>query len=213
MKIETKFNKGDRVFFIAEDKTKWATCPLCKSDDIDNTHYRVVESTVSYIWADAILNDNGTATYKCTYADGLQYSKICTDGMLYADRQSAEKECDRRNAELDDSMYGFVGSMLDELAKAEAKHPHFADRIECRDDNYYEHQLASTRVALAGEISVGESSACTLLLCEVQEFIVEANKGDWQAALIELAQVGAVLIRTARAVQAKIDERKDGEHA
>ena len=75
MKIETKFNKGDRVFFIAEDKTKWATCPLCKSDDIDNTHYRVVESTVSYIWADAILNDNGTATYKCTYADGLQYSK------------------------------------------------------------------------------------------------------------------------------------------
>ena len=104
----------------------------------------------------------------------------------------------------------YVGQMLDELIKAEKKHPYFADYVDTSFPKIWKARLDAQRKLLADSIAKRDVPAFAVIVCELLEFMEACAQEDWKAAMVELAQVGAVLIRTARMVQAKIDDQDGG---
>ena len=114
----------------------------------------------------------------------------------------------------EEQVQSFIRKVMFELDHAEIKHPHFADKFFLSmsehihfgiDKDKAKGILDSNRKSLAEEIKNGKVTANRVMMCEYAEFADEVARGDWEAALVELAQVCAVNIRTALMVQAKID--------
>ena len=110
----------------------------------------------------------------------------------------------------EEQVKSFIRKVMFELDHAETKHPHFADVIFLNYDvDVSERILSGCRSCLAQQIADGTVATSGVMTCEYAEFALEVCKGDWNAALIELAQCVAVLIRTAGMVQAEIDKDKN----
>ena len=86
--------------------------------------------------------------------------------------------------------------MADEYAGAVKKHPFFAHvLVSWNRAHQVEAALMNWRFALKDEIERGEVYATTVLQCELLEAIAEIDHGSYGAALVELAQCGAVVLR------------------
>lgn len=96
----------------------------------------------------------------------------------------------------------FTGMMEKELTLAKIKHPLFVDRMICQMDiENAKTNLANFRKALLHEVENNSLAAVTVLLCEVCEFVEAYIDGDYDAALVECAQCGAVFSRIFDRVQ------------
>lgn len=140
----------------------------------------------------------------------IKTEKRIDEDELFADLASAKAACAERNAGADDPLFGFIARTLEELEKAEKKHPYFADYVDTSFPKVWKARLDAQRKLLADSIANRDVPAFAVIVCELLEFMDACAQEDWKAAVVELAQVGAVLIRTARMVQAKIDDQDGG---
>lgn len=210
MEAKAKFEVGQEVYLAISGPSRYEDCPICY-EGISNR----LKSVKKHVVVGIMECKNQSEDFRYQYfLDPNKFSNIHLEKQLFATREEAEKACFENNHQNDH--FPFVKMVLDELDAAKAKHPHFADTFFLSmsehihfgiDKDKAEGILDSNRKSLSEEIKNGKVTTNRVMMCEYAEFADEVVKGNWNAALIELAQVGAVVIRTARAVQAKIDER------
>ena len=95
----------------------------------------------------------------------------------------------------------FIAQMKIELAEAESKHPHFADGLSKRSAQNVRFNLYLTRK----EKGQPPYMADRILSEEVFEAIEAYQKKDLVPALLELAQCGAVILRTMEMLENEIE--------
>ena len=95
----------------------------------------------------------------------------------------------------------FIAQMKIELAEAESKHPHFADGLSKRSAQNVRFNLYLTRK----EKGQHPYMADRILSEEVFEAIEAYQKKDLVPALLELAQCGAVILRTMEMLENEIE--------
>lgn len=95
----------------------------------------------------------------------------------------------------------FIGMVLDELQKAEGKHPKFCDHFI--DESARKWEEAEMRIK-ARNIQPPEYADCVLME-EVAESFAAYSNGDFEHSLEEFAQCGAVVMRCMFYVMKKID--------
>ena len=98
----------------------------------------------------------------------------------------------------------FIAQMKIELADAEAKHPHFADGLSERYAGNVKFNLKEMRDINAKPPYMADR----IILEEVFEAIAAYQKGDLVPALLELAQCGAVILRTMEMLENEIEEKE-----
>ena len=97
----------------------------------------------------------------------------------------------------------FIAQMKIELAEAESKHPHFADGLSKRSAQNVRFNLYLTRKEK--ENGHPPYMADRILSEEVFEAIEAYQKEDLVHALLELAQCGAVILRTMEMLENEIE--------
>lgn len=95
----------------------------------------------------------------------------------------------------------FIAQMKIELAEAESKHPHFADGLSKRSAQNVRFNLYLTRK----EKWKPPYMADRILSEEVFEAIEAYQKEDLVHAMLELAQCGAVILRTMEMLENEIE--------
>lgn len=95
----------------------------------------------------------------------------------------------------------FIAQMKIELAEAEAKHPHFADGLSERYAGNVKFNLKEMR-DINGKPPY---MADRIILEELFEAIAAYQKKDLIPALLELAQCGAVILRTMEMLENEIE--------
>ena len=98
----------------------------------------------------------------------------------------------------------FIAQMKIELAEAESKHPHFADGLSKRSEQNVRFNLYLMRK----EKGKPPYMADRILSEEVFEAIEAYQKKDLVPALLELAQCGAVILRTMEMLENEIEEKE-----
>lgn len=206
MEAKAKFEVGQEVYVATPGPSKYEDCPIC---------YEGISNRLKHVKKRVVI---GITEYRCKtedlrfqyFLDPNKFTNLYFESWLFATREEAEKACFENNHQNDH--FQFVKMILDELDAAKAKHPYFADVLFTNTDPAaFISSLTANRSMLANQIASGTVSTSAVLMCEYAEFAVEVAKGDWNAALIELAQVCAVNIRTALMIQAEIDKGKNKE--
>ena len=100
----------------------------------------------------------------------------------------------------------FIAQMKIELAEAESKHPHFADGLSKRSAQNVRFNLYLTRKEK--EKGKPPYMADRILSEEVFEAIEAYQKEDLVHAQQELAQCGAVILRTMEMLENEIEEKE-----
>ena len=95
----------------------------------------------------------------------------------------------------------FIAQMKIELAEAESKHPHFADGVSGRSRMNVDFNLGFLRNKNGKPPYMADS----ILYEEVFEAIAAYQKEDLVPALLELAQCGAVILRTMEMLENEIE--------
>lgn len=96
----------------------------------------------------------------------------------------------------------FVNRFRKELIDARVKHPLFCHcLINKRDKEVAPVITAHNRRTLKDECANEKAAATTVLLCEVWEAVESIGNGDFENALIELAQVSAVCARVSEYIE------------
>ena len=95
----------------------------------------------------------------------------------------------------------FIAQMKIELAEAESKHPHFADGLSERSAGNVKFNLDFLREKNGKPPYMADS----ILSEEVFEAIEAYQKKDLVPALLELAQCGAVILRTMEMLENEIE--------
>ena len=97
----------------------------------------------------------------------------------------------------------FIDAIKKELSWAEQEHPFFAHvpGWDCPDKEGVDEALQARRDNLKNEIEMGDISGFAVLMCEMWEAEEAIHNGDYDAALKELAQCGAVVLRNMELVQ------------
>ena len=98
----------------------------------------------------------------------------------------------------------FIAKMKIELADAEAKHTHFADGLSERSAGNVKYNIKAMR-DINGKPPY---MADRILLEEVFEAIEAYQNGDLVHAQQELAQCGAVILRTMEMLENEIEEKE-----
>lgn len=98
----------------------------------------------------------------------------------------------------------FIAQMKIELAEAEAKHPHFADGLSERSARNVSFHLDFMRKNNGKPPYMAD----LILFEEVFEAIEAYQKEDLVPALLELAQCGAVILRTMEMLENEIEEKE-----
>lgn len=98
----------------------------------------------------------------------------------------------------------FIAQMKIELAEAESKHPHFADGLSERYAGNVKFNLKEMRAINAKPPYMADR----IILEEVFEAIEAYQKKDLVPALLELAQCGAVILRTMEMLENEIEEKE-----
>lgn len=98
----------------------------------------------------------------------------------------------------------FIAQMKIELAEAEAKHPHFADGVSERTAGNVSFNLEFMRKKNGQHPYMAES----ILFKEVFEAIEAYQKEDLVHAQQELAQCGAVILRTMEMLENEIEDKE-----
>ena len=98
----------------------------------------------------------------------------------------------------------FIAQMKIELAEAESKHPHFADGLSARYAGNVKFNLQEMR-DINGKPPY---MADRIILEEVFEAIAAYQEKDLVPALLELAQCGAVILRTMEMLENEIEEKE-----
>lgn len=98
----------------------------------------------------------------------------------------------------------FIAQMKIELAEAESKHPHFADGLSERYAGNVKFNLKEMRNINAKPPYMADR----IILEEVFEAIEAYQKKDLVPALLELAQCGAVILRTMEMLENEIEEKE-----
>lgn len=103
----------------------------------------------------------------------------------------------------------FIDMIRNEHALAIKKHPLFAhsvfniSELITSFDN-----IRLSRMKLENEIENGVVSSATVFMCEFSEFREAYADGDYDHALVELAQCGAVIMRMMEMVKAESEGDK-----
>lgn len=92
----------------------------------------------------------------------------------------------------------FMGMVLDELQKAEGKHPKFCDAII---DPTSSKSWAEAEYRIKIRNQRGPECADNILMEEIAEAFSAYQHGDKEHALKEFAQVGAVVLRCMEFIQ------------
>lgn len=95
----------------------------------------------------------------------------------------------------------FIAQMKIELAEAESKHPHFADGLSDRSAGNVKFNLDFIREKNGHPPYMADS----ILSEEVFEAIEAYQKEDLVHAMLELAQCGAVILRTMEMLENEIE--------
>ena len=95
----------------------------------------------------------------------------------------------------------FIAQMKIELAEAEAKHPHFADGLSERSAGNVRFNLDFMRKNNGKHPYMADR----IILEEVFEAIAAYQEKDLIPALLELAQCGAVILRTMEMLENEIE--------
>ena len=95
----------------------------------------------------------------------------------------------------------FIAQMKIELAEAESKHPHFADGLSERSAGNVRFNLDFMRKNNRKHPYMADS----IILEEVFEAIEAYQKEDLVPAMLELAQCGAVILRTMEMLENEIE--------
>ena len=95
----------------------------------------------------------------------------------------------------------FIAQMKIELAEAESKHPHFADGLSERSAGNVKFNLDFMRKNNEKPPYMAER----IILEEVFEAIAAYQEKDLVPALLELAQCGAVILRTMEMLENEIE--------
>ena len=95
----------------------------------------------------------------------------------------------------------FIAQMKIELAEAESKHPHFADGLSERSARNVRFNLDFMRENNGKPPYMADR----ILSEEVFEAIEAYQNGDLVPAMLELAQCGAVILRTMEMLENEID--------
>ena len=97
----------------------------------------------------------------------------------------------------------FIDAIKKELSWAEQKHPFFAHvpGWGCLDKEGVDEALQARRDYLKLQIEQGRVTGFSVLMCEMWEAEEAIHNGDYDAALKELAQCGAVVLRNMELVQ------------
>ena len=98
----------------------------------------------------------------------------------------------------------FIAQMKIELAEAEAKHPHFADGLSERSAGNVKFNLKEMRDINAKPPYMADS----ILYEEIFEAVAAYQKEDPVHAQQELAQCGAVILRTMEMLENEIEEKE-----
>lgn len=98
----------------------------------------------------------------------------------------------------------FIAQMKIELAEAESKHPHFADGVSGRSRMNVSVNLEFLREKNGKPPYMADS----ILSKEVFEAIEAYQKEDLVPAMLELAQCGAVILRTMEMLENEIEEKE-----
>lgn len=100
----------------------------------------------------------------------------------------------------------FINKILDELAKAESKHPKFCDAITNKSKDAVRKALAELRI----ENSKGPYYADRILHEEIAEYLEAYQMNALVSCMEELAQCGAVILRIMEFVQKEIEAKTLG---
>lgn len=100
----------------------------------------------------------------------------------------------------------FIDKILDELAKAENKHPKFCDAITNKSKDSVRKALAELRI----ENGKGPYYADRILHEEIAESLEAYQMNALVSCMEELAQCGAVILRTMEYVQKEIEAKTLG---
>ena len=92
----------------------------------------------------------------------------------------------------------FMGMVLDELQKAEGKHPKFCDAII---DPTSSKSWAESEYRIKLRNQRGPEYADNVLMEEMSEAFAAYQQGDKEHALQELAQCGAVILRIMETIE------------
>ena len=92
----------------------------------------------------------------------------------------------------------FMGMVLDELQKAEGKHPKFCDAII---DSTSSKSWAEAEYRIKIRNQRGPGCADNILMEEIAEAFAAYQQGDKEHALQELAQCGAVILRIMETIE------------
>ena len=92
----------------------------------------------------------------------------------------------------------FMGMVIDELQKAEGKHPKFCSAII---DSTSSKSWAESEARIKLRNSRGPQCADNILMEEVAEAFAAYQAGDNEHALQELAQCGAVILRIMETIE------------
>ena len=95
----------------------------------------------------------------------------------------------------------FIAQMKIELAEAEAKHPHFADGLSERSAGNVRFNLDFMRKNNGKHPYMADR----IILEEVFEAIAAYQEKDLVPAMLELAQCGAVILRTMEMLENEIE--------
>ena len=98
----------------------------------------------------------------------------------------------------------FIAQMKIELAEAESKHPHFADGVSGRSRMNVSVNLEFLREKNGKPPYMADR----IILEEVFEAIEAYQKEDLVPAMLELAQCGAVILRTMEMLENEIEEKE-----
>lgn len=98
----------------------------------------------------------------------------------------------------------FIAQMKIELAEAESKHPHFADGVSGRSRMNVSVNLEFLREKNGKPPYMADS----ILSEEFFEAIEAYQKEDLVPAMLELAQCGAVILRTMEMLENEIEEKE-----
>ena len=95
----------------------------------------------------------------------------------------------------------FIAQMKIELAEAESKHPHFADGLSERSAGNVKFNLKAMRDINGKPPYMADS----ILYEEIFEAVAAYQEKDLVHALLELAQCGAVILRTMEMLENEIE--------
>ena len=97
----------------------------------------------------------------------------------------------------------FMGIVLDELQKAEGKHPKFCDAII---DSTSSKSWAESEYRIKLRNKRGHEYADNILAEEMAEAFAAYQQGDKEHALQELAQCGAVILRIMETIEKEMKQ-------